>query len=105
MTDSSTRELVDVEWRRLTNVVWVGRRDGHHVGMIERGRAYVATDGEGVVLGRFRDLASAQASFSCPSASADGERALRRAKVWPYLAGGGLLAVVAAGTSAALLLP
>jgi hypothetical protein len=58
-SDSSTA----VQWRRLTEFLWVGRRDGRHVGSIEHGHRYVVSDGEGVVVGRYRDLASAESWF------------------------------------------
>ena len=53
-----------VEWRRLNGRLWVGRRDGAPIGMIERGRRYVATDASERVRGTFKTLAEAQAALA-----------------------------------------
>jgi hypothetical protein len=109
MADSDTQELTDVVWRRLTRVVWVGRRDGRHLGMIERGHDYVATDGEGTVLGRYRDLAAAQAAFALvqPSAAAiepTAPSAAARGLLWALVVvGGGIIVALGASAWAMLL--
>jgi hypothetical protein len=51
------------DWRQTGRFLWVGARDGRHVGIIEQGRAYVAIDHEGAVKGRFKRLDLAQAAL------------------------------------------
>jgi hypothetical protein len=50
-------------WRPLGRDLWVGRTDAGPVGTIERGRRYVATDGEGRRRGAYRSLDAAMAAF------------------------------------------
>ncbi|WP_375386883.1 hypothetical protein [uncultured Amnibacterium sp.] len=105
MAEASTQSPIDVQWRHLSKYLWVARRDDHPIGMIEQGSHYVATDDDGNLLGRFSDLASAQAAFDAhrPEAAVAAEAAQRR-RVWHYVTGGAALLVAAAGTSAAVLL-
>jgi hypothetical protein len=53
-----------VEWRRLSDYLWVGTSDDGPVGTIERGRRFSAIDTSGLVLARCRDLATAQATLA-----------------------------------------
>jgi hypothetical protein len=50
-------------WRPLGPALWVGRTDAGPVGTIERGRRYVASDGEGRRRGAYRSLDAAMAAF------------------------------------------
>jgi hypothetical protein len=61
-----TDPSADVVWRRLRPRLWVGRVDGEHLGMIERGRRYTVTDGEGRSRGAYRTLESAQTALTGP---------------------------------------
>ena len=62
----------DVQWRQTGAYLWVGSRDGYHVGVIEHGRGYVAIDHTGEVRGRYRSLFDAQAALNAfPSWNAD----------------------------------
>lgn len=58
-----TEELATaVRWRSLSPRHWVARRDGRHLGAIERGRRWIATDARSEPLGAFRTFAEAQAA-------------------------------------------
>jgi hypothetical protein len=50
-------------WRPLGPALWAGRSEAGPVGVIERGRRYVATDGEGRLRGAYRTLDAAMAAF------------------------------------------
>lgn len=50
-------------WRPLNRALWVGRSEVGPVGTIERGRRYVASDGEGHFRGAYRSLDAAMAAF------------------------------------------
>jgi hypothetical protein len=58
----------DVSWRALRTGLWVGRRDGRHLGTVERGRRWSASDAEGEPIGAFRTLREAQAAVADPEA-------------------------------------
>ena len=51
-----------VRWRSLSPRHWVARRDGRHLGAIERGRRFLATDARSEPLGAYRTFAEAQAA-------------------------------------------
>jgi hypothetical protein len=53
-----------VEWRRLSDYLWVGTSDDGPVGTIERGRRFYAIDTSGRILARCHDLATAQATLA-----------------------------------------
>ncbi len=53
----------EVEWRQTGRYMWVGARDGRHVGVIEHGRGFIAIDHDGEVKGRFKTLDLAQAAL------------------------------------------
>lgn len=55
---------VDTEWRQTGRYLWVGARNGYHVGIIEQGRGFIAIDGDGAVRGRFKSLELAQAALN-----------------------------------------
>ena len=56
MTDVATGEVL---WRRLGERLWAATRDGYTFGTIEQGARFVASDGEGTVIGGFRSLDAA----------------------------------------------
>lgn len=55
--------VADVEWRQTGRYLWVGARDGRHVGIIEHGHGFIAIDHEGAVKGRFKTLDLARAAL------------------------------------------
>ena len=55
-----------VEWRLLNRKLWVGRRDGRPVGMVEHGHRYLALGTDGESLGAYRTLEEAQAAVAAP---------------------------------------
>jgi hypothetical protein len=54
----------DVVWRQLRPRLWVGRVDDEHLGMVERGRRFSATDPAGDVHRGYRTLQAAQAALT-----------------------------------------
>jgi hypothetical protein len=52
------------EWRQTGRYLWVGARDGRHVGIIEHGHGFIAIDHDGEVRGRFKTLDLAQAALA-----------------------------------------
>ena len=54
----------DVSWRALSSSLWVARRDGRHLGTVQRGRRWLASDSESEPIGAFRTFAEAQAAVS-----------------------------------------
>jgi hypothetical protein len=89
-----------VEWRRLSPRLWVGRRDGAPIGMIERGRRYTATDASEQVRGTFKTLALAQAALAGPARP---PRVAPASRLEPdgrlMVVGAGLLGLLAASTA------
>jgi hypothetical protein len=81
MTALLPRAPSDVVWRRLRPQLWVGRADNEHLGTIERGRRFTATDTAGRMQGGYRSLQAAQAALTGeipvvePSRVPDGGRA------------------------------
>ena len=55
---------LDTEWRQTGRFLWVGARDGRHVGIIEHGRGFIAIDHEGEVKGRFKTLDLARSALN-----------------------------------------
>lgn len=111
MTTTAPAPVIDApstEWRQLGPLLWVARRDGRHVGTVERGRRFVLTDITGEAVGAFRTLAEAVAGAEPTArATARPEPAERRswravAVVATSMVGGGVamgataLAVLAA---------
>lgn len=86
-------------WRPLGRTLWVGRTEAGPVGMIERGRRFVATDADGRVRGAYRSLDVAMAALD----GAQPAGPLARPRSWEPLvlvgtligAAGALLAVYA----------
>jgi hypothetical protein len=58
----------DVSWRVLRSGLWVARRDGHHLGSIEHGRRWVASDAQSEPIGAFRTFQEAQDAVAEPGA-------------------------------------
>lgn len=52
-----------VTWRPLGPRLWVGRRGDEHLGVVERGRRYSATDAEGRLVAEARTLDAAQSAL------------------------------------------
>jgi hypothetical protein len=59
----------DVSWRALSSGLWVARRDGRHLGTVQRGRRWLAADADSEPIGTFRTFAEAQAAVASPAAS------------------------------------
>lgn len=51
-----------IDWRQTGRSLWVGAREGRHVGIIEHGHGFIAIDHDGEVRGRFKSLDLAQAA-------------------------------------------
>lgn len=56
-----------VSWRALEAGLWVARRDGKHLGSVQPGRHWLATDAEGEPIGTFRSFREAQAAVVEPA--------------------------------------
>jgi len=80
-------------WRALRTGLWVARRDGRHLGAVEHGRRWLASDAEGEPIGAFRTLREAQAAVADPVAH---RVPVRRSPVGPALAAAGVSGVAAA---------
>jgi hypothetical protein len=61
-----TRPDDDVAWRALGDRLWVARRDDRHIGAVERGRRWTASDADGEPIGAFRTLPEAQRAVADP---------------------------------------
>ncbi|HEY8318240.1 MAG TPA: hypothetical protein VIG76_05370 [Amnibacterium sp.] len=83
-----------VQWRATQKDLWVARRDGRHLGTVEHGRRYVATDADGEPIGSYCSLEQAMGAVSkqCSAARA----AARRARSWGALAFVATVSVAAA---------
>jgi len=83
-----------VQWRATQKDLWVARRDGRHLGTVEGGHRYVATDADGEPIGSYRSLDQAMGAVikQCPSARA----AARRARSYGALAYVATVSVAAA---------
>jgi hypothetical protein len=57
----------DVAWRALRDGLWAARRDGRHLGTVEKGRRWLALDADGDPIGAFRFFAEAQAAVTEPT--------------------------------------
>ncbi|MBW4042238.1 MAG: hypothetical protein HIU86_08945 [Acidobacteria bacterium] len=55
-----------VAWRALASGLWVARRDGRHLGTVQKGRRWLATDVDGEPIGTFRSFSEAQAAVVQP---------------------------------------
>ncbi|WP_375388528.1 hypothetical protein [uncultured Amnibacterium sp.] len=82
-----------IRWRTLRRGVLAARRDGRHLGTVERGRRWLAVDAESEPIGRFRTLGEAQAAVVRPGAD--------RAPMRSSAAGPTVLAALVATASAA----
>lgn len=49
-----------VRWRVLGDGLWAARLQGRHLGTVERGHRFVASDADSSVLGAFRTFGEAQ---------------------------------------------
>lgn len=86
-----------VAWRSLRRGFWVARRDGRHLGAVQHGRRWLATDADGDPIAAFRTFREAQAAVADPA----GHRApLHRSGAVPsVLVVAGLLAAATASAS------
>lgn len=82
-----------VEWRELKRDLWAARRDGRHLGTVERGRGYLASGGDGEPLGRYRTLEAAMEAVAHPEGRVVSDRPIRRS--WNGLVFVGTLSVAA----------
>ncbi len=62
IVQDDTVTATPVRWRSLSPRHWVARRDGRHLGAVERGRRWVASDARSEPLGAFRTFAEARAA-------------------------------------------
>jgi hypothetical protein len=58
----------EVSWRALRTGLWVARRDGRHLGTLEQGRRWLASDADGEPIGAFRSFREAQVAVAEPAA-------------------------------------
>ena len=57
----------DVSWRALSAGLWVARRDGRHLGTVQHGRRWLASDADSEPIGVFRTFAEAQTAVASPA--------------------------------------
>ena len=57
----------DVVWRAMRDGAWAARRDGRHLGTVERGRRWIATDSDSELIGAYRTFREAQAAVAAPA--------------------------------------
>jgi hypothetical protein len=82
-------------WRATQKDLWVARRDGRHLGTVECGHRFLATDADGEPIGAFRTLDGAMSAVL--------EQCSRTARARPRREGSwGALAFVATISAAAL---
>ena len=81
-----------ISWRTLSNDLWVARRDGRHLGSVQRGRRWIAADAESEPIGAFRSFGEAQAAVADPGPA---RAPIRSRPVAPVLVLAALAAVVA----------
>jgi len=51
-------------WRATQKDLWVARRDGRHLGTVECGHRFLATDADGEPIGAYRTLDAAMAAVT-----------------------------------------
>ncbi|MGN6743676.1 MAG: hypothetical protein ACTHJL_10320 [Amnibacterium sp.] len=88
----------DVQWRPTQKDLWVARRDGRHLGTVERGRRFLAFDADGEPIGSYRTLAAARTAVAAQCSRE--HRAPRRTRSWGAAA---LVAALCLVVGAALL--
>jgi hypothetical protein len=93
----------DVTWRALERGLWVARRDGRHLGTVEHGRRFRASDAASEPIGVFRTFREAQAAVADPAsvapAAAHPHSLWSPAAVGPVLAAAALCAAAFASTA------
>jgi hypothetical protein len=57
----------DVSWRALSASLWVARRDGRHLGTVQHGRRWLASDADSEPIGVFRTFSEAQTAVASPA--------------------------------------
>jgi hypothetical protein len=67
----------DVSWRALSADLWAARRDGRHLGTVQRGRRWLAAGADSEPIGVFRTFAEAQAAVASPGVRPAGARRSR----------------------------
>ena len=58
------RDDPGADWRATQKDLWVARRDGRHLGTVECGHRFLATDADGEVIGTYRTLDAAMAAVT-----------------------------------------
>jgi hypothetical protein len=89
----------DVVWRAMRDGAWAARRDGRHLGTVERGRRWIATDSDSELIGAYRTFREAQAAVAAPAA----QRAPSPRSAAPRLMAALLVAAATASAVAGLL--
>ncbi|HEV7623618.1 MAG TPA: hypothetical protein VGO26_05740 [Amnibacterium sp.] len=82
-------------WRPTQKDLWVARRDGRHLGTVECGHRFLATDADGEPIGSFRTLDAAMAAVSKQCSLAARARR-RQERSWGALAFVATVSVAAA---------
>jgi len=83
-----------VQWRATQRNLWVARRGGRHLGTVECGRRYLATDVDGEPIGSFRSLEAAMRAVTVQGGG--GRRVRMGTRSWGALAFVATLAAAAA---------
>ena len=55
-----------IQWRGLAGDLWVARREGRHLGAVQRGRRWTALDADSAPIGSYRTFAEAQQAVAQP---------------------------------------
>jgi hypothetical protein len=66
-TPTGLPNIDGVTWRALRDGLWVGRREGRHIGAVEHGHRWLASDADGEPIGTFRSFQDAQAAVVDPA--------------------------------------
>jgi hypothetical protein len=85
------------DWRATHKDIWVARRYGRHLGTVECGHRFLATDADGEPIGAFRTLDAAMGAVVAQRSGTARARG-RRQRAW------GPLSFVATVTAAAALM-
>lgn len=83
-----------VEWRATQKDLWVARRDGRHLGTVELGHRFLATDADGEPIGTYRTLEAARSAVMKQCSLK--QRQQRRYRSWWPLAFVGTVSAAAA---------
>ncbi|MCU1474857.1 hypothetical protein [Amnibacterium sp.] len=84
-TAMPVHEDPDAVWRATQKDLWVARRDGRHLGTVECGHRFLATDADGEPIGAYRSLDEAMRAVT-EQCSRTARARRRRERSWGALA-------------------